>query len=382
MKSIRKDFCFVWILLSLSFPAEAMVGRCTRFLLADFCCPQRFMASSPRLCHEKRVDQDKNLDPLLLHKGFADPTDNFSFKKLFATPGDALFLKSLLNHVLILDKGEEIIGVEVKPESLNRESPDEIGSAVDVLCETNGHRMIAVEMQNRYESYFLARSQAYMAKLIAGQVQVGQGKIYHKKMLDTYIVCIGNQDIFHKDDKLAGDGDHRYEKTVVPMIKEFGVVVPSNKMNWKFYELNRFKKYMKDHPVTVQSPLKEQWLKFFIECQDQKEIPEEVDRVIRKAYELMNMEKWTEAERILYWKSQANRESAEAALEEQRAEGLKEGRKEGEKLGMEKGIEQGRAEGREEGKLELLDGLLSSGTLTQQQYDEAIAKLRPTERES
>ncbi len=191
-------------------------------------------------------------------------------------------------------------------------------------------------MQQAHEAYFLAICQAYMAKLIAGQVKTGESAKYHKVMSETYILSIGKKDLFKSTGASAviGDGVEHYEKTVTPMIHELGVTVPDNKMNWKFYELDKFKKFIENNPVTNNSPMKDQWLNFLLECQRQSKLPEDVDELIKKAYHLMEIEQWSEEERILYWKQQANLDDHFAQVELEREEAQKEG--------MEKGMEKGR----------------------------------------
>ncbi len=263
---------------------------------------------------------DENMLP------FASPTTDFSFKKLFGDQQNSHILVSLLNS--LLHPEDPIEEVTIIDNHLSREDPKIVGSKVDILCKTKEGKTIAVEMQQLHESYFLARSQVYMAKLIARQAKTGDYKNYHNKVQETYMLSIGKKDIF----KMKGESDipcdspRYYEKTVTPMVQELGIVVPYNKMNWKFYELEKLQQYIKDSPFTAHSEMKEQWLNFLIECQKQTKLPEDVDNLIKEAYRIMDMQQWTEEQRILYWKQEADWELYESQLEIEHQEGIAKGR--------------------------------------------------------
>ena len=78
----------------------------------------------------------------------------------------------------------------------NKKEEMGITSAVDLLCINEGKQLIAIEIQGQKKNYFLTREQEYMAKLISGQVKEGEGKLYHDKVLETYIIVIGKANIF------------------------------------------------------------------------------------------------------------------------------------------------------------------------------------------
>ena len=88
-----------------------------------------------------------------------------------------------------------------------------------------------------------------MAKLIYGLVKEGQGHEYHEKVLDTYILVIGKENMFIGNTALKGKvlnntqltPQDLFEIDVKPRIKQTGEIVPGNKMHWKFFELPKFK---------------------------------------------------------------------------------------------------------------------------------------------
>ena len=164
-------------------------------------------------------------------------------------------------------------------------------------------------MQRAHQDYFLSRTQLYMAKLIASQVKVGESAKAHKVMMDTYIICIGKENIFR--DKAISSEQEKYldkdtnqelsfELTVKPTIHDLWVTVQDNKMTWKFFELTKFKKYMQKFPINKNSPIKHQWLEFLLKCHEVKDTPEDIAEIIKEGYDIMKMANWTPEQKVLY----------------------------------------------------------------------------------
>ena len=243
---------------------------------------------------------------------FADPTYDTPFKKLFGQDTHQDVLVSLLNSLLGFTEEKAITEASTQTDTtqdntislgqneLVNQGIGEVKSTVDLLCTTKNGQKIIVEMQKQYAPYFLARTELYMAKIIAGQVKSGMSSKAHEVMLDTYILSIGKEDIFKRTDAIAGD--NLYEKTVVPMIKELNVEMPSNKMHWKFYELERFQRICDNEGRSIHkdSSIKDQWLNFMLHCHEQASVPEDVDTIIQKAYTIMKTANWPEAEKLKY----------------------------------------------------------------------------------
>jgi len=231
---------------------------------------------------------------------FADPTYDVTFKMLFGSDKNKVLLINFLNNILSFKGKDEIKDLNIINSSLIQEDLDAIESAVDVRCRTASGEDISIEMQRRNEDYFLARTQDYMGKLISSQVNKDEGKKYHLAMNKTYIVIISKAKLFIKDNKIEGDYDTLYEKTIVPMVKELNQEVPHNKMCWKFFELPKFEKFAKDKDINAGSSLKEQWLNFLINCHDQKIMPENVSDIIKAGYEIMKIAKWSKEDKENY----------------------------------------------------------------------------------
>lgn len=143
-------------------------------------------------------------------------------------------------------------------------------------------------------------------------------------------------------------------------------------MHWKFFELPKFIKQYKGKDITKENPLKEQWLNFLVKCSEQTEIPENVDDIIKKGYEIMKTANWTQDQRILYWKQKAN--EADEIMEQKRLqdEAKKNGFEEGIQTGFEEGIEKGTKQGKLKGEISKVKDLLEFGISPEQ----IISKLK------
>lgn len=233
---------------------------------------------------------------------FADPTYDATFKMLFGKQTNIELTKSFLNTMLnFTGTPNEINDLKIINSDLIQEDVKAIESAIDVRCKTVSGQDISIEMQRRGEDYFLARTQDYMAKILSSQVTKSDGgKSYNLSMDKTYMLVISKAKLFIKDNAVVGDTPIMYEKTIVPMIKELGVEVPSNKMNWKFFEIPKFKNYIKNKEVHADSNLKEQWLDFLLNCSKSEETPENRNEIIKRGYEIMKIANWTNEERNNY----------------------------------------------------------------------------------
>ena len=103
-----------------------------------------------------------------LNEKYVDPTLDWSFKKMFMTPGHEDILKTFLNDVL---KGE----LEVHEiQSVNHVSKDEINHKsilFDVYCTSKDGTKFIIEMQKKDEKDFLQRIDFYRSRTIAGQLK-------------------------------------------------------------------------------------------------------------------------------------------------------------------------------------------------------------------
>ena len=268
------------------------------------------------------------------NKKFANPTFDITFKMLFATESNKHLLISFLNNLLGFEYEDIITSLDIMNPILGKETNNGIQSTIDVRCKTNNFKDISIEMQRKNTKYFLARTQDYMCKVIATQVKEGDGKEYHMKLMDTYILVLSKSNLFLKENELFGDSNSFYEKTFVPMCLELNnIVFPGNKLHWIFFELENFKQYTKNRIIDKKCSLKMQWLDFFVNCSNNLIIPEDINEIIKKGYNIMEMAYWNSEEKLSYEKLMADKYDEKLT----RAEEIEQAKKKGELKGKLKG---------------------------------------------
>ena len=300
---------------------------------------------------------------------FADPTYDNTFKILFASQKHLKITLSILNSFLNFTGDREITSVSfpskntdlndssnaasIVSSALENDTRFAVDSTVDLLCITKNGEQIAIEMQRAHEGYFLARTQLYMAKLIASQVKVGESAKAHKVMLDTYIICIGKENIFRDPVILSKQKAYlnedtkeelSFELTVTPTIHDLWVTVQDNKMIWKFFELTKFKEYMQKFSIQKDSPIKHQWLQFLLKCHEAEDTPENIAEIIKEGYDIMRMSNWSPEQKVLYDIEIDKEELARTKVQEAEIKG----KIEGEAIGLKKG------------KIEIIKSMLES----------------------
>jgi len=286
---------------------------------------------------------------------FADPTLDVTFKMLFGNDLNKDILISLLNSLLGFTGHKEIVEVEINSNELpvsffsKEKGESGITSAIDILCTNKGKQKIAIEMQGQKTKYFLPREQEYMAKLISLQVKEGEGKLYHEKVLETYIIVIGKSNIFVGDTKLQNQ--KLFEIDIQPMVIQTNEIVPGNKMFWKFFELPKFQESNNYKSISKESPLKEQWLEFLIDCSKKDEEPDRSE-IIKKGYEIMKVANWTPDQKALYWKQKMNETAFLEAQQLQEQEAL---------IKVQEAFAKGKIEGEIKGEISKIKDLLDLG---------------------
>ena len=193
----------------------------------------------------------------------------------------------------------------------------------------------------------------YMSKLIASQVAVGQISKAHEVILDTYVICIGRENIIKEPSivqrqkvLLKEKSDLSYSLTVTPATHDFGIIIEGNKMTWKFFELKKFKEFMKNIKIGKDSPIKHQWMKFLLKCQDEENTPDDVAEIIKEGYRIMEMANWTQEQKALYDMEIDQEELTLCKIEQAEIDGKAKGLAEGKIIGLTEGKIIGLTEGK------------------------------------
>jgi hypothetical protein len=224
-----------------------------------------------------------------------------------------------------------------------------IETSVDILCINRGKQKIAIEMQGQRTKYFLAREQVYMSSLIVGQAKEGDGKLYDEVVLETYMIIIGKKNVFVG--KTALSDQTLFEIDVKPVVIQTQQIIPGNKMFWKFFELSKFQESSNYKSINENSPLKEQWLEFLIDCSKQQSEPDR-NEIIKKGYRIMEVAKWTPDQQTLYLNQKMQALEARLAQEDLERE-AREAREEAEQA-----FEKGKLKGEIKGEISKVKALI------------------------
>ena len=262
---------------------------------------------------------------------YLDPKADLTFKKIFGEHPDLVI--SLLNALLPLEKGREIVSIEYLPPEMAPRTPTRKNSIVDVSCKEDGGRQFIVEMQMSWTSEFKQRVMFNAAKAYVGQLEKGRE---FELLQPVYSLNLVN-DVFEPD---VEDYYHYYR-----MVHDRYTRKVIDGLHLVFVELPKF------HPHSMnEKKMQVLWLRFLTEIDEHTTVvPQELldNAEVRRAIEIVEESAFTRAEMDGYDKFWDAVRVEKAYINEARhkyAEGLAEGKAEG--------LAEGKAEGLAEGKAE------------------------------
>ena len=303
---------------------------------------------------------------------YLDPKADLTFKRVFGEHPN--LVASLLNSLLPLPPGEEIVDIEYMSPELPPRTSREKNSIVDVFCKTKDGLQFIVEMQMFWTPSFKDRVLFNSAKVYVDQLKRGDEysdlrPVYSLNLVDA---------VMERD---TSDFIHHYqmvhEKNTKKVIKGLHLV---------FVELPKFK------PQSIaERKMAVLWLRFLTEINKTTEsVPPELmeSKEISQAVELVETAAYSRAQLMgydLFWDgvrvqrtiladAERSRKAALKAghdeglaqgLAEGKAEGLAQGKAEGLAQGKAEGLAQGKAEGLELGKIETARKMMAKGFSTE-----------------
>lgn len=226
---------------------------------------------------------------------YLDPKSDLTFKKVFGEHKDLLI--SLLNAMLPLQPGKEIVDLEYLSPELVPITIDKKDTIVDVRCQDTIGRQFLVEMQMYWTEAFMQRALLNTCK--AYTMPVEKGKRY-EELKPIYTISLINDIAFPN---LPDEFYHEYVPTDKKhndyTIQDFEMI---------FVELPKFKpSNVTDKKMMVL------WLRFLTEIDERThKAPAELtdNTLVSKALELLEDSGYSDAERYAidrYW-DQVSRE--------------------------------------------------------------------------
>ena len=252
---------------------------------------------------------------------YLDPKADLTFKKVFGEHPDLVI--SLLNALLPLETGEEVMEIEYLPAELVPENPLRKNSIVDVRCKDKCGRQYLVEMQMVWSPEFKQRVLFNASKAYVRQVKTGEE---YELLQPVYSLNLVN-DVFEPE----LEGFYHYYKMV--HVEHSEKVIDG--LHLIFVELPKF------NPRNYsEKKMQVLWLRYLTEINEQtREIPAELmeNPEIKKAVSVLEESAFTDAQLLGYEKFWDIISVEKTLYGSGWRRGVKEGREEGMKAGKAKG---------------------------------------------
>ncbi|MCF2602750.1 Rpn family recombination-promoting nuclease/putative transposase [Parabacteroides distasonis] len=288
---------------------------------------------------------------------YLDPKADLTFKRVFGEHPDLVI--SLLNALLPIKEGEEILSVEYLPSEMVPENPLRKNSIVDVRCRDQQGRQYIVEMQMIWSPEFMQRVLFNSAKAYVRQLKGGE---QYELLEPVYSLNLVNE-VFEPELK---EYYHYYQ--LVHVLHTERVI---DGLHLVFVELPKFT----PHTFT-EKRMQALWLRFLTEIQtNTRQAPQDLlaDPQIRKALSIVEESAYTDEQLLGYDKFwdvisvektlfySANRRGMKQGLAQGLAQGIAQGLAQGREQGLAQGREEGREEGREQEKIHIAQKMKALG---------------------
>ena len=278
---------------------------------------------------------------------YADPTNDFAFKKIFGSQEHPRILIAFLNAILELPAPIEHVEL-ANPYQIPK--IEELKATIlDIRARDARGVEFIVEMQVEKDVAFAKRSLYYTAKSYVAQLKKGED---YPSLNQVFFIGILDFTIF---DNPAPISRHLIldKATGAHVLKDF---------EFTFVELPKFTKTLEEltHPA-------DPWLYFIKHAKQLEQIPALLEKtpVLPEAFEAAAQTVWSPDEIELYeyrkMHDARQRSVVETARMEGEAKGRAEGREEGIAEGEARGIEKGMEQGRTAALNEALHRLVATG---------------------
>src|SRR5216683_2249666 len=122
-----------------------------------------------------------------------DPKVDYAFKKVFGSTTNIDLLISLINAVLGLPAGQQIIALEIRNPFNEKETADDKLSVLDIKARDATGRLFHIEMQMVAPQHFRNRVLYYWARVYAEQMAEGTE---FRDLCPTISICFVNSRLF------------------------------------------------------------------------------------------------------------------------------------------------------------------------------------------
>jgi predicted transposase/invertase (TIGR01784 family) len=273
---------------------------------------------------------------------FADLTNDFVFRRIFATHPD--ILRGLLNDLLDRQGDQAIDAIEYLP---SEQLPLVVGaklSILDVRCKDRAGTTFVVEMQLIHHPGFVNRVVYNACKAYVSQLKVGK---WYDSLTNVVAISICDFEIW-PDAAQKAQG-----LPTLPMLSRWTMTERGSgnagllQVQYAFLELPKLPERRPDTGAS-------QWAWLFVHAPELTEVPADLPLVYREALALANKATFTQEELDAYEKVRDEIQQVLAIAEARWAEGKAEGRAEGKAEGKAEGEAAGEIKARRHTLLRLL----------------------------
>ena len=246
---------------------------------------------------------------------YLNPKVDLTFKKVFGEHPN--LVKSLLNALLPLPEGMEIVSVEYLTNETVPDNPGKKLSIVDVRCTDNYGRGFIVEMQSLWNGEFFSRTLYNVAAMYSKQLDKGSA---FERLREVYALALVNDDAFDYD------GDDGY-------MQEFYIANKNHPDDIRkdlaliFVELPKYKPSDRGSRA-----IKELWLRFLTEIDESTQSVDEAltdNPEISEALKIVQRSAYSDGDLYKYNDYRLEIMTQRNAMARERSEGREEGRVEG-----------------------------------------------------
>ena len=131
--------------------------------------------------------------------GEMNPKVDYAFKLIFGNKDYPEITKSLLNSIISLPDGQEIVDVTIANPNIDRRYKDDKYSIMDIFAVTNNNILINIEMQMINRDDMIPRTLHYMSRIIASQLKSGKN---YSSLKQTICINFVDFELF-EDNKYA-----------------------------------------------------------------------------------------------------------------------------------------------------------------------------------
>lgn len=280
---------------------------------------------------------------------FIDPMTDPGFKKIFGSEESKVYLIDFLNSLL----GKGIMDITYMDKEIPATAVEEKGTVYDILCSTGDGERFILEMQVRFQDFYMERTLYYICRSVTGQLKKGG---HYSDIRPVYGVFLTAKDPLY--DGIDYIRDYQWVNVRDMDDRYCGI-------RQIFIDLGKFDKRESECRTRL-----EEWIYILKHMGNMNKMPfkdrEEMFRYLEEYAEKSNM---TPDERLVYDIKVDGLRSYEWSIEYEKkqaiaqgmAEGLAQGIAQGIEQGLTQGIEQGMAQGIEQGLVQGIEQGMAEG---------------------